>query len=81
MWSRVRRLPASMMQHILIRMITMYRTWISPLMPPACRFYPTCSEYGLQAITRYGALKGSWLTLRRFLRCHPFCQGGYDPVE
>ncbi|GAK48821.1 UPF0161 protein Synpcc7942_1486 [Candidatus Moduliflexus flocculans] len=69
------------MRFILIVTITFYRTYISHFLPPACRFYPTCSEYGLQAITRYGALKGSWMTFCRLLRCHPLSQGGYDPVD
>jgi uncharacterized protein len=67
-------------QRALIRAIRFYRAGISPLKPPVCRFEPTCSAYGLEAVTRYGALKGSWLTIRRILRCHPFCRGGYDPV-
>lgn len=60
--------------------IRFYRRAISPLMPPSCRFYPTCSAYGLEAIERYGAGRGTWLTVRRLARCHPFCKGGYDPV-
>lgn len=60
--------------------IRFYRTGISPLTPPSCRFHPTCSAYALEAIERYGAGRGGWLALRRLLRCHPFCRGGYDPV-
>jgi putative membrane protein insertion efficiency factor len=64
----------------LIAAIRFYRTAISPLTPPACRFYPTCSAYGLEAIERWGAARGTWLTVRRLARCQPFCKGGYDPV-
>jgi putative membrane protein insertion efficiency factor len=64
----------------LIAGIRFYQKGISPLTPPSCRFHPTCSQYGLEAVQRYGAARGSWLTLRRLLRCHPFCKGGYDPV-
>jgi len=60
--------------------IRFYRKGISPLKPPVCRFYPSCSQYGLEAIERYGAARGSWLLLRRVLRCHPFSRGGFDPV-
>jgi putative membrane protein insertion efficiency factor len=65
---------------VLIRGIRFYRRALSPLKPPVCRFHPTCSEYGLEAVQRHGARRGSWLLLRRLLRCHPFCRGGYDPV-
>ncbi len=60
--------------------IIFYRYCISPFSPPSCRFLPTCSQYALEAIAKYGALRGGWLTLRRLLRCHPFCDGGCDPV-
>jgi putative membrane protein insertion efficiency factor len=60
--------------------IRVYQLVISPAFPPSCRFYPTCSEYALQAIARYGALKGVWLGVKRIARCHPFHPGGYDPV-
>ena len=62
-------------------MITFYRKYISPLMAPRCRFEPTCSRYALDAITKYGALHGSWLALKRILKCHPFHPGGYDPLK
>ena len=66
---------------ILIRLLIRgYQLAISPLLGPRCRFYPSCSQYALEAVTRYGALRGSWLALRRLLRCHPFNPGGYDPV-
>ncbi|WP_296096294.1 membrane protein insertion efficiency factor YidD [Dialister sp.] len=68
------------MKTVLIGMIRFYRSFISPLKPPCCRFTPTCSEYALQAIEKYGALKGSWLAVKRIIRCNPFCKGGYDPL-
>ncbi len=68
------------MKRIEIWLLRGYKAAISPLLPPACRFYPTCSEYALEAVTRYGALRGSWLATRRLLRCHPFHPGGFDPV-
>ena len=69
------------MKKILICIIGFYRKRISPLKKPCCRFYPTCSQYALEAVTKYGALKGSYLALRRVLRCHPFNKGGYDPLR
>ncbi|WP_371365069.1 Putative membrane protein insertion efficiency factor [Sporomusa rhizae] len=60
--------------------ITFYRQFISPLKPPSCRFVPTCSEYALQAIEKYGVVRGLIMAVRRILRCHPFHPGGYDPV-
>ncbi|HEV2148796.1 MAG TPA: membrane protein insertion efficiency factor YidD [Longimicrobiaceae bacterium] len=69
-----------MLARALIGAIRFYQKGISPLTPPSCRFHPSCSQYGLEAVQRYGAAKGSWLTVRRLLRCHPFCKGGYDPV-
>ncbi len=68
------------MKKLLTRLVVFYRKNISPLKPPCCRYIPTCSEYALEALEKYGALKGSWLALRRILRCHPFHKGGYDPV-
>lgn len=65
---------------ILIALIHFYRVAISPLLGPRCRFTPTCSQYGLEAIKAHGALKGGWLTLKRVLKCHPLSAGGYDPV-
>ena len=64
----------------LLALIRFYRRQISPSTPPSCRFIPTCSEYALQAVEKYGALKGGWLALRRILKCHPLHKGGYDPV-
>ena len=60
--------------------IVAYRRWISPALPARCRFYPSCSAYAQEALTRYGALRGLGLTLWRLLRCHPFHPGGFDPV-
>jgi putative membrane protein insertion efficiency factor len=57
-----------------------YKRWISPMLPHACRFVPTCSEYALEAIERHGTLHGSWLAFTRLLRCHPLARAGYDPV-
>lgn len=68
------------MKQIAILMIKMYRLFISPLKPPTCRFVPTCSEYSLQAIEKYGILRGGGMAIKRILRCHPFHPGGYDPV-
>jgi putative membrane protein insertion efficiency factor len=60
--------------------VGVYRRWISPLLPPSCRFHPSCSAYAAEALTVHGALRGSWLALRRLLRCGPWHPGGYDPV-
>ncbi|WP_211197718.1 membrane protein insertion efficiency factor YidD [Pyrinomonas methylaliphatogenes] len=65
----------------MIALLDFYKAAISPLLPPACRFVPTCSEYAREAIMRYGVWRGSWMSVRRLLRCHPFGAGGYDPVE
>ena len=68
------------MRWLLRGLIRGYQLFISPLLGPRCRFYPTCSNYALEAIETHGALKGSWLALRRLLRCHPWGGQGYDPV-
>ena len=68
------------MKRMLMAMVRFYRAAISPLRPPCCRFYPTCSQYALEALEKYGALKGGYLSVRRVLRCTPFHKGGYDPV-
>ncbi len=69
------------MKKVLMALVRFYRRYISPLRPPCCRFVPTCSQYALEALEKYGALKGSYLAIRRILRCHPFHKGGfYDPV-
>lgn len=69
------------MSKVCIFIISLYRRWISPLKKPSCRFYPSCSQYSIEAYEAYGFFKGSYLTLRRILRCHPFHPGGYDPLE
>lgn len=74
------RIFAFKMKQLFIWLIRGYRIFISPLFPPTCRFQPTCSMYAIQAIERFGAIKGSWLATKRILRCHPFHPGGYDPV-
>ncbi|MGP1371684.1 MAG: membrane protein insertion efficiency factor YidD [Almyronema sp.] len=68
------------MTRLLLGAIGLYRQLISPLFPPSCRFQPTCSQYALTAIERFGPWRGSGLAIRRILRCHPFHPGGYDPV-
>ncbi|MGV3043043.1 membrane protein insertion efficiency factor YidD [Staphylococcus rostri] len=68
------------MKSIFISCIRFYQRFISPLTPPSCRFYPTCSNYAVEAIQVHGALKGSWLAIKRILKCHPFHKGGFDPV-
>ncbi|CAG7838956.1 MULTISPECIES: membrane protein insertion efficiency factor YidD [Clostridium] len=70
-----------MLKIILIHIIKFYRKYISPLKKPCCRFYPTCSQYALQAIEKYGALKGGAMSIKRIFKCHPFHPGGYDPVK
>ena len=69
------------MQRVVIAILKGYKLCISPLLPSACRFYPTCSEYMMNAVARHGVLKGVWLGLKRLGRCHPFHAGGYDPVR
>jgi putative membrane protein insertion efficiency factor len=61
--------------------ISFYQRWVSPLLPPSCRFYPSCSQYGYEAIARYGVLKGGGLAVWRVLRCNPLSKGGFDPVR
>ncbi|WP_088043194.1 membrane protein insertion efficiency factor YidD [Bacillus sp. EAC] len=68
------------MKKLLLGSIKFYQKWISPVTPPTCRFYPTCSHYGMEAIQTHGALKGSYLTTKRILKCHPFHPGGIDLV-
>ena len=68
------------MRYLLIGLLRLYRFFISPLYGQVCRYHPSCSAYALQAVTEYGAIRGSWLAARRLLRCHPWAAGGYDPV-
>lgn len=68
------------MKRVVLAAIRIYQARISAGMPPSCRYLPTCSQYGYEAVDRYGPTKGIWLALRRLLRCHPFAAGGYDPV-
>lgn len=70
-----------MIKKLLIHLINLYRKYISPLKPPCCRFVPTCSQYALDAIEKYGGLKGGYMAIKRILRCHPWSKGGYDPVK
>jgi putative membrane protein insertion efficiency factor len=65
---------------LLLAALRFYKRSVSPLLPPACRYTPTCSEYAIEAVTRHGALRGSALAVRRVLSCNPFTRGGYDPV-
>ena len=69
-----------MLARAMIAAIRFYRKGISPLKPPVCRFHPTCSTYGLEAIEKYGAARGGWLLVKRLARCQPFSKGGFDPV-
>ena len=78
-----RLIPAedlSMLKKILLSLVVFYQRFISPLTPPSCRFYPTCSQYTREAIEYHGALKGLYLGVRRILKCHPLHKGGFDPV-
>jgi uncharacterized protein len=65
---------------VTLQLLRAYKWAISPLLPPACRYVPTCSEYAMEAVERYGALRGGWMAFARILRCHPFAHSGYDPV-
>jgi len=69
------------MKKAIIGVIAFYQKHISPYKKPCCRFYPTCSEYSRQAVEKYGAVKGSFLAAKRILKCHPFHEGGYDPLK
>ena len=69
------------MRKLVMSGLRFYKRWISPLLPSACRFHPTCSEYMLEAVHRYGVWRGVWMGVKRLGRCHPFQEGGYDPVR
>lgn len=69
------------MRKAVIHILRFYKRWLSPLLPSACRFQPTCSEYMSEAVSRYGVIRGAGMGVRRLLRCQPFCQGGFDPVR
>jgi putative membrane protein insertion efficiency factor len=69
-----------MMRWLLIALVRGYQTVLSPLLPAACRYYPSCSAYAVEALEKYGAWRGAWLAVKRIGRCHPFRAGGYDPV-
>jgi len=69
------------MKYLVLDFLRLYKTFLSPLFPPACRFTPTCSDYAIQAVEKYGAIRGTWLGAKRILRCQPFCKGGFDPVK
>lgn len=73
---RIKEVPA----RVLIGLVRFYQGAVSPHFPPACRYTPTCSSYAIEALRRHGALRGSWLALKRLLRCHPWGGSGYDPV-
>lgn len=77
---RLASLISLLLSKLMLALITFYRTCISPLTPPACRFTPTCSQYAQEAIRKYGPFRGGWLAFKRILRCHPFGGSGYDPV-
>ncbi|MGS2720960.1 membrane protein insertion efficiency factor YidD [Paraglaciecola aestuariivivens] len=68
------------LRKIPIGLIKLYKIVLSPLLGPTCRFHPSCSSYAIQAITEFGFIKGSWLSIKRILKCHPFNDGGYDPL-
>ena len=68
------------MKYVLLGLIRLYQMTLSKMLPPSCRFTPSCSHYGYEAIAKYGAIKGGWLAVKRVARCHPFNPGGYDPV-
>ena len=68
------------MQTVILSLLRTYKRWLSPLLPSACRFHPTCSEYMMDAVMKYGAARGVWMGLRRLARCHPLNPGGLDPV-
>ncbi len=79
-WSKSRKLCKWLFTLPLLALVKFYQYCISPLTPPSCRYVPTCSQYAVEALRKYGPIKGCWLTLKRLLRCHPWGGSGYDPV-
>ncbi len=69
------------MKFLVLDLLGVYKALVSPFLPPACRFEPTCSEYAREAVEKYGAMRGIWMGVKRILRCQPFCKGGHDPVR
>jgi len=69
------------MKYLVLDFLRLYKTFLSPFLPPACRFTPTCSEYAMEAVEKFGAIRGTWAAVKRILRCQPFCKGGFDPVK
>ncbi len=69
------------MKFLVLDILSIYKVAVSPFLPPACRFEPTCSDYTRQAVEKYGAMRGTWMGVKRILRCQPFCKGGHDPVK
>ena len=69
------------MKFLVLDLLGIYKAVVSPFLPPACRFEPTCSQYAAQAVEKHGAIKGTWMGIMRILRCQPFCKGGHDPVK
>jgi uncharacterized protein len=69
------------MKFPILGLIRFYKAFLSPFLPPSCRFEPSCSTYAMEAVERYGAIRGTWLATKRILRCQPFCKGGFDPVK
>ncbi|HTP41622.1 MAG TPA: membrane protein insertion efficiency factor YidD [Nitrospiria bacterium] len=68
------------MRALLLTLIRGYRRWVSPVLPPSCRFYPSCSAYAIEAVHRHGVIRGGWLAVKRMACCHPYHAGGHDPV-
>ncbi|MBE6205242.1 MAG: membrane protein insertion efficiency factor YidD [Alistipes sp.] len=79
-WSKSRKLCKWLFTLPLLALVKFYQYCISPLTPPSCRYVPTCSQYAVEALRKYGPIKGCWLTLKRLSRCHPWGGSGYDPV-
>ena len=77
---KILRVMSSVPKRIAMTLVGFYRKYISPMFPPSCRYVPTCSEYAMIALQRYGFVKGSWMAIKRICRCHPWHPGGYDPV-